>query len=453
MASLWEALHRNFPDSTLSDDAVFAQALARRRAGDFAGERALLQDILEHHPESDLRTEAEFHLFWSHFAEGHPRQGVIFLDELAAHPDADGADEERARYWRARALLEPDAAESEAARASSREAARADLIWLVETRPLTYHGLLARGRLAQLDPERLRAIEEVETPRVAAMLRARPALRAGPLLRDPHLLAAVELLRLGLRPEAARELLAVDRGPARASGPEGEEALVLLADLSARAGDLRNAHALIRTDLRGLLRRTSESLALRAAALAYPLAFRDQIAKAAQHAQVPADLVQALMREESALDPGALSSAGALGLTQLMPATAREVAQRLRLRGYTTDRLSDPEVNIRIGATYLGQLYKRFHHPALALASYNAGPGTVSGWLKVRGSLPLDAFVEEIPLDETRAYVKRCLRSFSAYQYLYGPGPSRSPQLSQELSTPPRPQQGSLIMKSMRSKS
>src|SRR5207302_9826237 len=110
--------------------------------------------------------------------------------------------------------------------------------------------------------------------------------------------------------------------------------------------------------------------------------------------------------------------------------------------GYTTDRRSDPEVSIRIGATYLGQLYKRFHHPARALASYNAGPGTVSGWLKVRGSLPLDAFVEEIPLDETRAYVKRCLRSFSAYQYLYGSGRSRAPQLGQELASPQKPQQG-----------
>ncbi len=98
VASLWEALHRNFPASTLSDDAIFAQALARRRAGDYAGERGFLLDIVEHHPDSDLRTEAQFRLFWSHFAQGHPRQGVIFLDELAAHPDVDGAEEERARY-------------------------------------------------------------------------------------------------------------------------------------------------------------------------------------------------------------------------------------------------------------------------------------------------------------------------------------------------------------------
>ena len=365
--------------------------------------------------------------------EGHPRKGLVFLDELAAHPDAEGAEEERARYWRARTLLDPDPdqPESDAGRAAAREAARADLVWLVETRPLTYHGLLARGRLGELEPQRLRALEEAETQRVTALLRSHAKLHAGPLGRDPHLLAAVELLRLGMKPEAARELLAVERAPARALGSAGEEPLVLLADLSARADDLRNAHALVRTELRPLLRRMAEPLALRAAALAFPLAFRDQIAKAARGASIPAGLLQALMREESALDPKALSPTGALGLTQVMPATARSIAQRLKLRGYSTPRLYEPDVNIRIGAAYLGELYARFQHPALALASYNAGPGTVAGWVKARGALPLDAFVEEIPLDETRAYVKRCLRSFAAYQFLYSSG--RMPALGESL--------------------
>jgi soluble lytic murein transglycosylase len=445
-ATLWDALHRNFPTSNLADDAVFTQALVRRRAGDFAAERALLQDIIDHHPDSDLRQEALFRLFWTHFAEGHGRKGLVYLDELAAHPDPDGVEEERARYWRARALLEPDRdqPESDTARAASREAARADLHWLSEMRPLTYHGLLARGRLGELEPEQLRALEDAETQRIAALLKpsGRPALHSGPLQHDPHLLAAIALLRLGMKQEAARELVAVDRGPARAGGAEGDEAMVLLADLWSRAGDLRNAHALVRTDLRPLLRRTAEPLALRAAALAYPLAFRDEISKAAHDSSIPVDLLQALMREESALDPRALSPTGALGLTQLMPSTARVVAARLKLRGYSTPRLLDPDVNIRIGAAYLGELYARFQHPALALASYNAGPGTVAGWMRARGALPLDAWVEEIPLDETRGYVKRCLRSFAAYQYLYGVGRSRAPQVGQELASPQKPQQG-----------
>jgi soluble lytic murein transglycosylase len=427
--ALWEALSRRYPESSLADDAVYNQAVAARRAGDIEKERALLRDVVDHYLDGDLRAEALFRLFWSYRSEGRAREGLVWLDQLAAHPDSDGYDEERARYWRARSLLEGDAGQSELARAAAREAARADLTWLVSERPLTYYGLLAHGRLAELDPERARAIDEAQDRIVRTP--APRALHAGALARDPHLLAAIELLRLGLKAEAARELNAVDRSVAREAGEAGYEPLTLVAELYARAGDFRNAHALVRTDLRPLLRRPASALALHAEALAYPLAFREQISRVSQGAAIPPDLLQALMREESALDPRALSPTGAVGLTQLMPSTARALARKLKVHGYQTSRLVEPELNIRIGGAYLGELYARFQHPALALASYNAGPGVVSGWLKARGSLPLDAFVEEIPLEETRGYVKRCLRSFAAYQFLYSNG--RTPALGQTL--------------------
>jgi soluble lytic murein transglycosylase len=426
---LWDGLARKYPQSTLADDAVYNQALAARRNGDIDKERALLRDLVDRFPSSDLRSDALFRLFWSQWSEGKPREGLVWLDQLAASPDSDGYEEERARYWRARALLEPLEGESELARAASREVARTDLAWLAEGRPLTYYGLLAHGRLADLDPERTQAIEQAQDRLVQTP--APRSLHAGALARDPHLLAAIELLRLGLKTEAAREISAVDRSAARSGGEVGHEPLTLIAELYSRAGDLRSAHAIVRTELRSLLRRPASALALRAAALAYPLAFREQIARVSQGAAVPPDLLQALMREESALDPRALSPTGALGLTQVMPSTARMLARKLRLQGYQTARLLEPDLNIRIGGTYLGELYARFQHPALALASYNAGPGAVAGWLKVRGSLPLDAFVEEIPLDETRGYVKRCLRSFAAYQFLYSNG--RMPALGQTL--------------------
>jgi soluble lytic murein transglycosylase len=426
---LWEALARKYPQSSLADDALFNQALAARRAGNLETERALLKDLVDHFPQSDVRSDALFRLFWSHWNDGKSREGLAWLDQLAADPDSDGYEEERARYWRARALLEPQPSDSDLARAAAREVARADLVWLVEGRPLTYYGLLARGRLADLDPERSRSIEQAQDRLLQTP--APRALRAGMLARDPHLLAAIELLRLGLKLEASREIAAIDRSVARGAGDQGQEPLTLVAELFARAGDLRSAHSVVRTELRGLLRRPATALALRAAALAYPLAFRDQIARVSEGAAVPPDLLQALMREESALDPRALSPTGALGLTQLMPATARGVARKLKIHGYQTARLLDPDTNIRIGGAYLGELYARFQHPALALASYNAGPGAVSGWLRARGSLPLDAFVEEIPLDETRGYVKRCLRSFAAYQFLYSNG--QMPALGQTL--------------------
>jgi soluble lytic murein transglycosylase len=125
------------------------------------------------------------------------------------------------------------------------------------------------------------------------------------------------------------------------------------------------------------------------------------------------------MREESALDPRALSWAGALGLTQLMPATAKQVAQRLGIRGVNPRQLLDPDLNIRLGASYLGQLLKRFKgNRALALGGYNAGALAVDRW--GHEEKPLDEFVEEIPISETRGYVKRVLRTFNTYQLLYG---------------------------------
>jgi len=433
-APLWEALARKFPQSYLADDALFNQAMALRRTGDFEGERALLRRLVDEHLDSDLRGEALFRLFWSLYGEGKPRPGLVYLDQLAAHPDPEGGEEERARYWRARALLEAQPADTDAARAAAREAARADLVWLVEERPLTYYGLLARSRFAEVAPEQAQKIEAKQTQLLARALgeSGKVPLHGGALARDPHLLAAIELLRMGLRLEAARELAAVDRSPARNAGDDGQEPLALLAELYARAADFRSAHALVRSELRPLLRRPASPLALRVASLAYPLAFREHISRVSQSAAVPPDLLQALMREESALDPRALSATGALGLTQVMPSTARMIARKLRIQGYQTARLYDPETNIRIGGAYLGELYARFQHPALALASYNAGPTTVAGWIKARGSLPLDAFVEEIPLEETRGYVKRCLRSFAAYQFLYGNGLGM-PQLGQKL--------------------
>jgi soluble lytic murein transglycosylase len=127
------------------------------------------------------------------------------------------------------------------------------------------------------------------------------------------------------------------------------------------------------------------------------------------------------MREESALDPRALSPAGAVGLTQLMLPTAQEVARSLKLGKVSKAKLTEPSLNIRLGSRYLGTLVRRFEGSvALALAAYNAGGGAVNRWLETRRDLEIDEFVEEIPVEETRGYVKRVLRSYAAYRLLYG---------------------------------
>jgi soluble lytic murein transglycosylase len=212
----------------------------------------------------------------------------------------------------------------------------------------------------------------------------------------------------------------VDRTVLVPAPPQGAGPLLLVAELLHRTGDHRAAHNLVRTLGRSLLRQRPEGTALRAWRIAYPAAWRDEVERWAPPAGVPTDLLQAIMREESALDPAAVSAAGAVGLTQLMLATAQELARRVRL-----------------GAAHLGDVLRRFGGSApLAVAAYNAGDRAVRGWLRERGGLPLDEFVEEIPVQETRGYVKRVLRSYAAYRLLYG-GPGEVPvALGQRLPAP-----------------
>jgi soluble lytic murein transglycosylase len=170
--------------------------------------------------------------------------------------------------------------------------------------------------------------------------------------------------------------------------------------------------------------------------IAYPPAFAAEVANWAAEAHVPPELLQAIMREESALDPTVISAAGAVGLTQLMVPTARELARRLKLPPPSASDLTSPSLNIRLGASHLGDLLRRFRGATpLAVAAYNAGTVPVRGWLRARGVLPLDEFVEEIPLQETRGYVKRVLRSYAAYAFLYGGGEA-SLRLSERLPVP-----------------
>jgi soluble lytic murein transglycosylase len=145
------------------------------------------------------------------------------------------------------------------------------------------------------------------------------------------------------------------------------------------------------------------------------------------HGMAEPALVLAVARQESLFDPVARSSAGAMGLMQLMPGTAQTVSRELG-EDYTRGRLvRDPDYNVRLGAYYLGQQLARFdNEPALALAAYNAGPGRVTQWLELngdpRGSDPyrLVDWIELIPFGETRNYVQRVLEGRGMYRVALG---------------------------------
>jgi peptidoglycan lytic transglycosylase len=159
----------------------------------------------------------------------------------------------------------------------------------------------------------------------------------------------------------------------------------------------------------------------------YPFGWRSTVTAAAEREALDPFLVAALVREESSYYPRALSRAGARGLMQLMPATARLVASGgVMLAG--VDVLDDPATNVELGTRFLAGMLREFGDPRLALAAYNAGPSRVRQWWKARRTDDLEAFVEQIPFDETRQYVKRVMLSWDEYRRIYGDTPFLAPR-------------------------
>lgn len=143
----------------------------------------------------------------------------------------------------------------------------------------------------------------------------------------------------------------------------------------------------------------------------FPLAFRVDFERSASATGIPLQLLFAVSRQESSFEPTIVSPAGARGLMQLMPATARETAHRHGLPYRGERDLDDPGRNIQLGSRYYRQMLDRYgNNRILATAAYNAGPGRVDRWLRQSaGTLPYDAWIETIPFTETRNYVQNVL--------------------------------------------
>ena len=153
--------------------------------------------------------------------------------------------------------------------------------------------------------------------------------------------------------------------------------------------------------------------------LAFPRPYHALVTRESKHTGVPESLIYAVMREESAFDPGAESPANAYGLMQLIVPTAKLYARPAGLP-YDAGALKRPRVNIALGSRALAKLAGRFSdNPLLAIPAYNAGPGRPRRWLRDRPSVDFDVWVELIPYRETRRYTKRVLASRAAYTFLY----------------------------------
>jgi soluble lytic murein transglycosylase len=399
-------LEQAHPDHRLADDARLRGADAAWELGDERTATDLASSLPDRYPYGDMVGDALWALAYRAYRAGQwdrARQLLARNRELVPRAPIWYA-EGRAEYWEGR-ILEKQGRPGDA------------VGWYQKTvrrYPLAVYALLAFGRLEEIAPPAAASLQRelrrpLERPRRGPGGRgAAPTGEAGATLER-----AVELARMGLGSQSHRELARLfgarsDPGPDR--DLTGTAALLL-----DRAGMWNTSHSLV-DDKLGAFRLFYPSAGpVNAWELAYPRAWGHLVDQHSRANEVPPELQLALMREESAFNPRAESPANALGLTMVHPATARD----LMAREVTREQLLDPQTNLALGARYLAGLLKRYRGVVPAIAAYNAGGSPVARWLRERGHLPVDEFLEEIPYEETRGYTKRVLASYFAYSWLY----------------------------------
>jgi soluble lytic murein transglycosylase len=386
-ASEYSSLNRKFPASGLGQESLWRRGFCEFRLGRYAEARAVFSLVRKNTTLADLRDASAFWALKCDVAAGKSVTRETVRTELSGpKPDSTG-------LYGAFLL------------ALSRAERPANELFLRPWADVSSGRAVPRGPVASLhsDP--------------TAVLRDLP--------QEFHNGAA--LLRLGLADLARVELSACER---KLAGDR--DGLVLLAQLYWRNGLYRKgvltAERLLAADgansgdgaaepTKGFLRK-----------ITYPVCFAAPVYEQSRSQGVDPFLVLSVMKRESTFDPGAVSRAGAIGLMQLMPATARSVAAYLGEDTANLD-LTDPEVNLRYGIWHLGRLIGRYSDSVVAaLAAYNAGEDNAERWL--RSARPAGAgettgqpdgfvYMESVSFRETREYAHRVLADLQTYRTLY----------------------------------
>lgn len=164
--------------------------------------------------------------------------------------------------------------------------------------------------------------------------------------------------------------------------------------------------------------------------LRFPLAHEESVTTFSKNYQIPPEFIYAIIRQESGFRYDVISTVGARGLMQIMPATANMVAKKEKIAYTDKGQLFVTQKNINIGVAYLQQLAKRYEqHPVLMAAAYNAGPKQVNYWLKNHPPKEIDIWIETLPWHETRNYLKNVIAFYAVYQYRLHLKPNLQPFL------------------------
>ncbi|MBA2664437.1 MAG: transglycosylase SLT domain-containing protein [Bradymonadaceae bacterium] len=405
--ALYERLCDEFPSGLLCDESLYEAGRLYQFLNEHEKARAKFFALVGMHPFSEHVPDALWRSALSAYLVGDFEGAIPPLKDIVEHY-GDQKDESeltmglKAKYWIGVSAL----------KSGNRVMAARWLQDTINSGPLTWYGRLA---VARMDDAGMKyALHLPDSRLTAADLRDFSNLRVP---ENSRLAVASEMVRIGLWQDALQE---VRQQIAIYPVPEGAQRL--RGALHLALGEPNWGHWIMKSEI-------AESgpthASLRDWGTAFPLDYMEISHKYGTRYGVSPFLVQAIIRQESGFRPTVSSYAGAMGLMQLMPTTARYTA-RVFLDGTPAPndkQILDPETNIRLGTMYI-----RVHtahavdHIPLALAGYNAGPAPLKSWMERYGDRELDVFVESITYQEARGYVRKVMTSYITYAGLYGDG-------------------------------
>ncbi|MBU4483866.1 transglycosylase SLT domain-containing protein [bacterium] len=401
---LTKKLLENKPKSGLVQEAVYRLGFVYMDSGKYKEAIEEFKGILKSSRGSQYKSISYWNLAWCYYQTEQYDSAVKMLKRIEARSRGNGFDKMRAVYWQARSHERLG------------DFAKAQEIYriLIEDYPRTYYSYIALQRMDSEDKNKKKALdywyvdESSLSPSKYTELDTMDGWKK-----------IQEINGIGLHEELKAELMKFYRK----KGVFSYLDLLKFLDVALDVEDYHLIQKASRDHFETVMAVAMKDSEVRRVfwEAAYPRAYNEHVESESIRTGVNPNLIYAIMREESTFKPKVLSSANAIGLMQIIPPTGRRLAKKTGLINFKKDSLEDPIINIRLGTYYLKELLMMFgRQPVYAIASYNAGETAVARWINNGYSDQIEEFIEEIPYQETRNYVKKVLASYWIYQELYG---------------------------------
>jgi soluble lytic murein transglycosylase len=404
-----EKLGRLYPQSKWRLQALVADANFHLIENELDTYEPLYRACYESFPKEPQAAICHWKVAWGHYMRRRPDAVEMLRAHLRMFPASEDAS--AALYFLGRT------AES----ASDLATARAYYDEIVHEYPNYYYTVLARERLTQVSAAPSAAVNAF-LKTIAFPMRVRT------LNFEPNATARIRIERAHMLVAAGLDEMA--EGELRFAAQNEDQPYVIsieLATLATRRTGPDQAMRFIKRYASGYLFLPLESAPQDFWKLAFPIPYRADLEKYAKQNGLDPFLMAALIRQESEFNPKAVSVANARGLTQIEPATGRELSRRLKVTPYSTPRLFQPAVSLQLGSYYLKSMADHLNgHWEAALAAYNAGLSRAHAWLSWGEFREPAEFIETVPFTQTRGYIQTVLRNADVYRRLYGQPAARA---------------------------